>query len=106
MTFLLKTYDVNVQGFWQTHQYLASTPAKARVKAWHSYCSYHAIPFGEFLKISTIKRGTDQPGVGRPIIVGGLPAHWCGFNGQYVVFCRPDEEQTFMSHPSDVTEAA
>lgn len=106
MTFILKTYDVQVQGFGQTYPYLASSPAKARVQAWHAYCSYRAISFREFLSISTIRRGVDAPGIGRPITVGGLPAHWCGFNGQYVRFCRPDEDQTFFSHPNDVAEVA
>ena len=101
--FRLKTYVVAVDGF-PAYRYLAATPAKARARAWVSYCSYRAITFREFLRISSIRRGADDSGFGRPILVGGQPAFWCGFNGQYVEFVRPHRVDIVFSHPADVNE--
>lgn len=104
MTFLLKSYEVQVEGFpgWTRNE--GASPGQARAKAWQAYCSYRDVPFREFLKISTIRRCADPEGFGRPIIVGGKPAHWVGFNGQYVRFVRPDESVVMLSHPADVSE--
>lgn len=101
--FRLRTYLVTVLGF-PTYVYLAASSAKARARAWRGYCSYSAISFREFLLISSIRRGEDHPQLGRPIMVGGDLAFWCGFNGQHVEFVRPNAETIFLSHPLDVGE--
>lgn len=103
MTFLLKSYSVAVEGF-SPYIYEAATPGKARSLAWQSYRSYRDISFREFLSISTICRAADPKGFGRPIVVGGAPAYWVGWNGQYVRFVRPGATTTLLSHPLDVTE--
>lgn len=105
MTFILKTYAVTVEGF-PAYNYEAATPGQARAKAWQAYCSYRHVPFREFLTISTIRRCADAGGFGRPINVGGKPAHWVSFNGQYVRFVRPSESVIMLSHPNDVSEIA
>lgn len=101
--FRIKTYVVMVSDF-PAHRYIAASPAKARAKAWGSYCAYRAISFREFLRISSIRRAEDDRGFGRTILVGGQPAFWCGFDGQYVEFVRPHAETTFLSHLADVNE--
>lgn len=105
MTFLLKTYSVSVDGF-PPYDYEGATPAQAQVKAWHAYCSYRYVTFREFLKISTIRRGVDSEGFGRPIVVSGDPAYFVGGDVQrgYVRFVRPGETQVLLSHPLDVAE--
>jgi hypothetical protein len=105
MAFMLKTYAVTVEGF-PAYNYEAATPAQARSSAWHSYRNYRDVPFREFLRISSIRRADDPQGFGRLITVGGLPAHWVGWNGQYVRFVRPDSTVIVLSHPADVVEAA
>lgn len=104
MTFLLKTYAIAVDGFAPSN-YEAATPGQARSHAWQSYRSYRDISFREFLRISTIRRVDDPQGFGRPITVGGSPAHWVGWNGQYVRFVRPGSATIILSHPADVVEA-
>ncbi|OCJ05277.1 hypothetical protein A6U87_14835 [Rhizobium sp. AC44/96] len=101
--FLLKKYDVAVQGF-PAHPYDAHSPAAARVKAWHAYCSYRHCSFKEFMTISSIKRGVDPEDYGRPIIVSGKPAFLVG-RDHYVRFVFPGETTVLNSHPLDVTEA-
>lgn len=105
MTFLLKRYDVAVSGF-PSYPYDAHSPGAARVKAWHSYCSYQPVSFKEFMKISIVRRGKAPDGYGRPILVGGTPAYFVSNDNQYVRFVRPGETQTLFSHPLDVKEAA
>lgn len=102
-SFLLKRYLVSVTGF-PAHPYDAHSPAAARVKAWHAYCSYRHCSFKEFLTISSVRRGEDPEGYGRDILVGGQPAHFVGQDSQYVRFVRPGEKQTLISHPLDVAE--
>ena len=46
--FLLRKYDVSVQGF-SAHPYDANSPAQARVRAWYAYCSYRHVSFKEFM---------------------------------------------------------
>jgi hypothetical protein len=104
MTFLLRTYEVLVNGFAYWGRYEGASPGQARAKAWHAYCSYRWVSFREFLSISTLRRATDADGFGRQITVGGAPAHWVGHNGQYVRFVRPGETTVLLSHPLDVAE--
>jgi hypothetical protein len=103
MTFLLKTYSVSVNGF-PAYNYEGANPAQARAAAWRAYSSFQHVPFREFLRISSIRRADDPQGFGRPITVGGAPAYWVGYNGQYVRFCRPDKTVVLLSHPNDVAE--
>ncbi|RVK60566.1 hypothetical protein CN155_04715 [Sinorhizobium meliloti] len=103
--FLLKRYDVNVSGF-PSHPYDAHSPGAARVKAWHSYCSYRHVSFKEFMKISVVRRGTDPEGYGRLILVGGREAFLVSRDHHDVRFVRPGETVIFRSHPLDVKEAA
>lgn len=102
--FLMKKYDVSVQGF-AAHAYDANTPAQARVRAWYAYCSYRAVTFKEFMKISSVRRGTDPEGYGKPILVGGNPAFLISRDAHTVRFVRPDDTQVLNSHPLDVTDA-
>lgn len=103
MAFIIKTYAVTVEGF-PAYNYEAATPGQARASAWNSYRNYRDVPFREFLRISSLKRVDDAAGFGKPIMVGGRPAHWVSFNGQYVRFVRPDEGVIMLSHPNDVSE--
>jgi hypothetical protein len=106
VAFLMKRFTVTVSGF-PAYDYDAVSIGKARAKAWGSYCSYRAIPFKEFLKISAAKAAESIPeGYGRPILVSGAPAYWVGDDGQYVRFVRDDETHTLLSHPLDVSEVA
>lgn len=103
--FIVRTYSVKVEGF-PKHQYLAATPARARVRAWWAYCAYRHVSFREFLMISTLRRIDDRPGLGKPIMVGGLPAFWVGDDRQYIHFVRPHSDVIIYSHPNDVAERA
>lgn len=104
MTFLLKTYEISTTDFPGWRPYVAATPAQARARAWSAYCTYRQVSFRDFLKMSTVRRGEDQFGFGRAIMVGDKPAHWVAFDGQYVRFCRPGETVVMSSHPNDVSE--
>jgi len=101
--FIVKSYRVQVDGF-PAHTYLAATPARARARAWESYCSYRYVPFSEFLKISKIERAENDPRLGKPIMVAGLRAFWVGQDRQYVHFVRPHTDVVICSHPNDVSE--
>lgn len=106
MAFLLKRYEVSVKGFGPAY-YDAASPGKARAQAWGAYCSYQAIPFKEFLRISSVRRSSIIPeGYGRPILVGGKPAYFVSDTGHYIRFARDDELHAFLSHPLDVQEAS
>ena len=101
--FLIKRFDVTVSGF-RAHGYDAPTPGVARVKAWHSYCSYRAVTFKEFMKISVVRKGQAPEGYGRKILVGGREAFFVGNSGHEVRFVLPGETTVFNSHPLDVSE--
>lgn len=65
-------------------------------RAWRAYTSYdEACGFRRFLEISRVERAAEPKGFGREIRVAGEKAHWLGFDGQYVIFCRPGEAETF-----------
>lgn len=103
--FVVRTYSVMADGF-PGYTFLAATPARARVRAWWSYCSYRHVTFGEFLKISSIKRAEDHPDLGKEILVGGARAFWVGQDRQYVHFVRPNTDVVVYSHPNDVAAVA
>jgi hypothetical protein len=103
--FLLRKYDVTVQGF-SAHAYDANSPAQARVRAWYAYCSYRHVSFKEFMKISSVRRGSDPEGYGQPILVSGKPAFLVSRDAHTVRFVRPDDTQVLNSHPLDVTDAS
>lgn len=103
--FLLKRYDVSVSGF-SVHGYDAPTPGAARVKAWHSYCSYRHVTFKEFMQISVVRKGTPPEGYGRKILVSGREAFFVANSGHEVRFVLPGETAIYNSHPLDVAEVA
>ncbi len=103
MAFLLKRYEVAVDGF-PPYPYDAHSAGAARVQSWHSYRSYRDVSFKEFMKISIVRRGVEPEGYGRPITVSGRPAYFVGRDTQYVRFARPNETRTLISHPLDVAE--
>lgn len=106
MAFLLKKYDVTVSGF-PTHTYDAASLGHARSLAWQSYCSYRAVSFRDFLKMSSARRSTSTPdGYGRRILVSGKPAYFVSDTGQYIRFVRDHETQVLSSHPLDVQEVS
>jgi hypothetical protein len=100
--FLLRKYDVSVQGF-SAHPYDANSPAQARVRAWYAYCSYQHVSFKEFMKISSVRRGVDPEGYGSPILVSGRPAFLVSRDQHSVRFVLPDDTQVLNSHPLDVS---
>lgn len=101
--FLLKTWAVSVDGF-PTHTYFAASRGAGLARAWECYTSaYNEATFGEFLKIARARRAADPHRFGEPITVGGAPAFYVGESMQYVVFARPGELRTFLSHPADVS---
>jgi hypothetical protein len=100
----IRTYEVTVQGF-PGSLYSARSPAKARVRCWYSYSSYRDVTFREFLRISSIKRIENPPGVGDRILVGGREAvRASGGNSHYVAFMRDDSDEVYFSHPLDVSQ--
>lgn len=103
MTFLIKRYDVKVTGF-PSYPYDAPSAGVARSKAWDSYRSYSDISFKEFLKISTVRRGTEPEGYGRRIMVSGKLAYFVSSCGHATRFVLPGETTVFYSHPLDVSE--
>lgn len=103
--FLLKRYDVSVSGF-PPHGYDAPSPGAARVKAWHSYCSYRHVSFKEFMQISVVRRGKAPEGYGRKILVSGSEAFFVCNSGHEVRFVKPGETTVYNSHPMDVAEVA
>lgn len=106
MAFILKPYDVTVAGF-PAMLFPAASAGKARAAAWHQYCSYRQVTFGEFLALSVVRRSAKPPyRFGEPITVAGLPAYRVpGFVGSYVRFVRDDSDIILCSHPADVQPA-
>jgi hypothetical protein len=101
----IRTYEVTVQDY-PPVLYSARSAAKARARCWSDYASVDdRATFGGFLKISTIRRVPDPPGVGERILVGGLPAtRVIGYShGHYVHFMRDDSDAVLLSHPNDVS---
>ena len=103
MAFIVRAYDVIVQGF-PPVQFLASSPARARARAWQSYCSYDAVSFRDFLRLSTIQRGVSPAGFGKRILIADQVAYRVGPTGHYVPFVRDDSDTVLFSHPLDVVE--
>lgn len=101
--FLLKQYDVLVNGF-DAVTYYAASPAKARVQAWRAYCNAYDCSFKRFIQISTVRKSSRPApkGFGAKILVGGKPAFRVQHDGQYVHFVRPGETTLMLSHPLDV----
>lgn len=98
----IRTYEVRVQGF-PPSLYSARLPGKALAAAWRAWGAVSDAPFGEFLKISSVRRAADPPGIGERIMVAGQPATRVIGYGQYVHFMRDDSDTILCSHPSDVT---
>ena len=97
---LLKPYTVKVQGF-DPITYFAPSHGVARAKAWRGYCSYNDINFGEFMRISTVRRAPNPPGYGDRIIVADKPAYRIPdrFGTHFV---RPNDTVVMSCHPSEV----
>lgn len=102
MTFMLKRYAVDINGF-PTVYFNAADASKARAKAFRAYQSYDdQATFKRFLQINTIRRAPKTPHYGEPILAMGEPAYYVGQVGENVVFARPGELHTMTSHPLDV----
>lgn len=100
----IRTYKVSVRGFTPA-LYSARSPGKARARSWREYASSFDASFADFLKISSIERVENPPGIGDRILVGGeMATRVIGF-GQYIHFMRDDSDDVLCSHPADVTEA-
>lgn len=97
----VRTYEVSVRGF-GPHLFNGRSPAKVRAHAYRLYTEMYNATFREFLRMSTIRRVPNPPGVGERILVGGLPATRVLSQGQYVGFMRDDSDVIFLSHPNDV----
>jgi hypothetical protein len=101
MSFVVKSWDVFVDGYGPGYGFIAKTRGKALAGAWRCD-AFNAITFGQFLKIAQCRRGQDRPDFGRPITANGRPAFFVGSNRQYVQFVWPDGDVVFNSHPFDV----
>lgn len=104
----IRTYAVKVEGYPEAI-YSARSPGKARARCWLEYSHVDdRATFKDFLRISRVRRVADPPGVGRRIMVAGLPATTVHAYGgtHYVHFMRDDSDQVLRSHPADVTEVA
>lgn len=100
----IRTYSISVRGFNDT-LWSARSPAKARAECWRAFSSYDGglATFGDFLRMSRIRRVPDPPGIGERILVCGLPAtRVIGGVANYVAFMRDDSDVILMSHPADV----
>ena len=97
----IRTYAITIRGF-EPALYSARSPAKARARCWRDYDVYNNVTFGDFLRISTLRRAPDPPGIGERILVAGLPATRVIGHGQYVHFMRDDSDVVLCAHPSDV----
>jgi hypothetical protein len=97
------TYEIKVQGF-PPMLYSARTPSKARARCWRDYSVMddRVTTFMDFLKMSTIKRVPNPPGIGERILVAGVPAVRVIGHGQYTHFMRDDSDTILLAHPSEV----
>lgn len=101
----IRTYEVTVLGF-PPAKYSARSPGKARARCWRDYTSAYDATFKQFMKISTVVRVPDPPGIGRRVLIGGEPATVVIGYGQYIHFMRDDSDVITCSHPLDVQEVA
>lgn len=104
MAFILKRYNVSVVGFSDV-VFCASTPGRARSRAWDAYNSAYPCSFKRFLQISRVTRN-HQPlaHFGDPITVGGEPAFFVGYaGGNSIHFVRDDSDDVRLTHELDAT---
>lgn len=100
----VRTYEITVRGF-PPVLYSGRSPGKARARCWRDYGTVSDASFADFLKISSIRRVPNPPGIGDRIIVAGIPAVRVIGHGQYVHFMRDDSDVILCSHPADVVVA-
>jgi hypothetical protein len=104
--FTLRPYEINVTGFPPAFYY-ASTPARARTKAWRDFTSAWDTTFRDFLKMSSVRRCDPPADFGTPIMVSGAPAFQAGpQRANQVPFVRPGSDQIMLSHEMDVAPAS
>lgn len=103
----VKTYEITVRGF-PPMLYSARTPAKARARCWRDYevMDDRGTTFMDFMKMSTIRRVPNPPGIGERIVVAGLPAVRVIGHSQYCHFMRDDSDEILLAHPSEVAPFA
>ena len=102
----VRTYSVTIRGEdFPPVLFSRRSAAQARAAAWRAYSNYRAVTFGQFLKISKLKRVENPPGVGTKILVQGQPAVRLGAVGPYVAFMYEGSDTPLVSHPSDVQPA-
>jgi hypothetical protein len=98
------TYEVTVLGF-DGVLYSARSPGKARARCFRDYQSYDdRTSFGEFLKISRVRRVDDPPGCGSRILVNGRVAtrvYDPRGSENAVHYMRDDSDEVFCCHPSE-----
>jgi hypothetical protein len=103
--FLLKAWDVTVQGY-GVERFYAASRGKALAKAWRCD-AFNYLSLGDFLKIASAWRAMLVPeDFGEPILVSGRPAFRVGPYCSYVSFVWPFTETILNSHPADVTVPA
>lgn len=99
----IRTYEITVRGF-PPMLYSARSPSKARARCWYDYgvMDDRLTTFREFLKMSSVRRAPDPPGIGERILVCGQPATRVIGYGQYTHFMRDDSDEIILAHPSEV----
>jgi hypothetical protein len=98
----IRTYEITVLDF-PPALYSARSPAKARARCWRDYCHLdREATFADFLKMSSIRRVPDPPGIGERILVLGVPATRVIGYGQYTHFMRDGSDVILCAHPADV----
>jgi hypothetical protein len=99
----IKTYEITVRGF-PALLYSARSPSAARARCWRDYSVMgdRETKFRDFLKMSSIRRVPDPPGIGERILVAGDPATRVIGHGQYTHFMLDDSDVILLAHPSEV----
>lgn len=101
----IRTYSVRVDGF-DAQLYSARSRGKALAQAFSAYRSVWDCTFKYFLQVASVRVAPNPPGIGRRVLIAGLPATVCvGYGGgHYVHFMRDDSDVVLCSHPADVQE--
>lgn len=100
----IQTYAVKVEGF-PAILYSARSPGKARSRCfddWRSGCGGDQATFSGFLRISTVRRAENPPGIGERILVCGKPATRVIGRGSSIAFMYDDGDEIMVAHPSEV----
>ncbi len=95
-------YEITVKGFDPVIE-VARTPGRARANSWRSYTHCHDVTFGQFLKLSSIRKV--QPAGFKRILVQGKPAWQTGpMQGNSIPFFYDDGDCELWAHYLDVED--